>query len=395
MDTDSSIGHTKHEVRVIGTDPGLTNHGICHLAYYGEKLIKDESGQFIKMPLFKILNWCLWDLKRVISYSQNPQTMAIVRNKYTSTNNNQPLESLIHLGDTASLFGSSHEWIYETYRSALYGKGTEDVLPAIVTELQCSMIKNHEIEVTMVSHILPWVIKSIDRSKGVDTREVLSRAKKYGIPSDGTLSYNERKAKSEEVTRSLLQMAGMNKEICFLNALKAARKRDVPGKPPQAHDACDAFLIALEECKNRHAALMKKLGITASEEVVEEVAQPFSVTINDDDDSDQEALFPKKQRKKRAPSVTKRAKAVNAGFVEHTKKKTSAMTKRVQAVNASFDEQTKKRKAVVPAKPRQKKKARIEQVVEEEEDTISFDEAMTPKKVDVSKKYPQLLFMDS
>jgi len=368
MNTDSVAGHMKHEVRVIGTDPGLTNHGICHLAYYGEKLIKDESGQFIKMPLFKILNWCLWDLKRVISYSQNPQTMTITRNKYTSANNNQPIDSLIHLGDTTSLFASSHEWIYETYRSALYDNGTEDVLPAIVTELQCGVIKSHEIDVTMVSHILPWVIKSVDRSKGVDTREVLSRAKKYGIPSDGSLSYSERKAKSEEVTRSLLKMAGMNKEICFLNALKAARKRDIPGKVPQAHDCADSFLIALEECKNRHTDLMKKLGKVSEVIEQEEEEQPLSFTINDDEDDDKDALFPPKKRKKRAPWLTKRAKAVND----------------------SFDEQAKKRISL-PTKERPKKKARL--TVVEKEDTIESDDeviVITKKTPVAKKKYKQL-----
>lgn len=382
-------------VQGIGIDPGTTNCGVCRVSYWGEKIMKDEKGQFVKVPQFKVLNMSLFDLKRGISYEQHPETMAIVRNKYNSKNGNAPLDDLIHLGDRLSLMVSSKEWFFETFRSKLYADGKEDMLPPIITELQMGFIKSDDITVTMVSHILPWCVKSIDRSKGMENREILSRAKKWGMGHDGSLTYSERKVESETIIRSLFQMTGKQKEINFLNALKAARKRDVPGKTPQAHDICDSLGLALEDCKNRHAALMKKLGITPSEEVVEEITQPISFTINDDDDSDQEALFPKKQRKKKAPSVTKRAKAVNAGFDEHTKKKTSVMTKRVQAVNDSFDEQSKKRKAVVPAKPRQKKKARIEQVVEEEEDTISFDEAMTPKKVDVSKKYPQLLFMDS
>lgn len=381
----------KLEVRGIGVDPGTSSMGMCYISYWGEKMIRDETGQFVMVPQFKILNSELWDLRRTISYTQNPETMGIIRNKYNSTNGNQQQGDLLHLGNNISRMASNKAWIFESFRSGLYGNGEEDVYPPIVSEPQPGFILNQKVDVLMVSHLFPWVVKSIDRSRGVDSREIISKSKKYGIPSDGALSHEERKVAAEEIGRSLLKMTGKQSDITFLNALVAARKRDVPTSRNlhKCHDILDSLLLALEDCKCRHAALMKKLGITANEEVVEDVAAPFSVTINDDDDSDQEALFPKKQRKTRAPSVTKRAKAID----EQTKNKTPSLGKRAKAVNDGFDEQTKKRKAVVPTKPKPRKKARIQEVVEE--DTISFEEdTVIPKKVDVSKKYPQLLFMD-
>lgn len=339
-------------------------------------MLKDESGQFVSVPQFKILNAELWDLRRTISYTQNPQTLGILRNKYNSENGNQQKGDLIHLGDNISRFASNKQWIFESFRSGLYGNGEEDVYPPIVSELQCGMIKNHEWDVTMVSHLLPWVIKSIDRSKGVESREIISKAKKYGIPSDGSLSYEERKAASEEISRSLLKMTGKQSDITFLNALVAARKRDVPNSRTlhKCHDVTDGLLLALEDCKNRHAELMKNLGkVTELTEQEEEEEQPLSFTINDDDDDDKDALFPPKQRKKRAPSLKKRA----------------------QAVNDSFDEQAKKR-VCLPAKERPKKKARV--AVVDKEDTIESDDdevIVLTKKRPVSKKYKQLPLVEN
>lgn len=335
--------------------------------------MKDESGQFVSVPQFKILNAELWDLRRTISYTQNPQTRGILRNKYNSENGNQQKGDLIHLSDNVSRFVASKPWIFESFRSELYSNGEEDIYPPIVSELQPGLVLNHEVDVLLVSHLLPCVVKSIDRSKGVENREIISKAKKYGIPSDGSLTYEGRKAASEEIARSLLKMTGKQADITFLNALVAARKRDVPTSRTlhKCHDVSDSLLLALEDCKNRHALLMKNLG-KVTEVTEEEEEQPLSFTINDDDDDDKDALFPPKQRKKRAPSLKKRA----------------------QAVNDSFDEQAKKR-VRLPAKERPKKKARI--AVVDKEDTIESDDdevIVLTKKTPIAKKYKQLSLVE-
>ena len=250
------------------------------------------------------------------------------------------------------------------------------------TNYQCGFIKNHELDCTVVGHLLPWIIKSLDRSKGIEDREILARQKKYSLQRGKGSEYDERKEDSEEIARNLFAECKMQREIIFLNALKAARKRDIPnGKPSQikANDVTDSVLLALHDCRTRHAALMKKMGITANVEVEEEVEKPLSFTFpDDDDDSDADALFPKKVRKKRAPSIKKRVQTVNEGFDEQTKKR-----KRVSVPTAKKDKPSKKMK-----------------LEDEEEDTIKVDEdtpvvitKSTKKKVDVAKKYKQLTFI--
>lgn len=130
----------KHEVRVISSDPGTRNYGICHLSYWGHKFIKDEKGEWVKIPLFEILNWCLYDLKTAIVYHKSKTSASVVREKYESQNNNLPKDDLLHLGNSVSLFATNNEWLYQTYRSDLLSKGEEDILPSIVTELQVYIV---------------------------------------------------------------------------------------------------------------------------------------------------------------------------------------------------------------------------------------------------------------
>jgi len=342
----------QHEVQVIGTDPGVVWHGICHLSFWGHKLIKDEKEEWVKVPLFKILNWGLLDLKRTITYYKSPNSASVVINRYGEPNGNKPVDDLLHLGNNVSRFTANEEWIYTPYRSLLFNNGEEDVLPPIVTELQCGFIKNHELDVVMVSHILPWAIKNVDRAKGIESREVLNRARKYGFANDGELDYNERKAKSEEITRNLLKLTGMTKELNFLNALMAARKRDIPNskKPMQCHDVCDAFLLALEECQTRHAALLKAARITPLVPQEEKPLKSLEITIDDDEEP-----------KKKTLSLKKRAKAVNDGFEEHAKKKAVTVPKRQKKRRVSDDADTISLDDPVVLSPKKRKKMPVEE----------------------------------
>lgn len=381
-----------NELRAVAFDPGISNLGAVLVRYWGEKVKKDANGQFVTVPQFEVLRKELWDLKRSMSYEQHHEKTNIVRNKFDQKNGNMPIDNLIHLGDRLSLMLASKEWINESYRSLLFENGEKDVLPAIVTEVQCGFVKNHELDCTVVGHLLPWIIKSMDRSRGIEDREILARQKKYSLKRGKGDDYDDRKEDSEEIARKLFAECGMTREIIFLNALKAARKRDIPnGTTSQikANDVTDAVLLALSDLRIRHAELLKKLNIKANVEVIEEepVVLPRNEFDDREDDSDQDALFPKKVRKKRAPSIKKRAEAVNAGFEEQDKKKRKRVTL------PKDDKQEKKKKRV------SKKKDKIddddEDTVEveiDEDDPIIITKSTTAprKKEDVAKKYKQL-----
>lgn len=226
----------------------------------------------------------------------------------------------------------------------------------------------------MVSHLFPWCIKSVDREKGNHKRDVLSRAKKYGFNNDGSLNYKERKQKADDIARELLKMCGMTKELNFMNALKAARKRDIPHKPPQSHDISDSLLLGLEECGKQHADLMKSMDIVQEIEKEEIKQGSIEITINDDDDSDD---------------------GHNAFF---------SLTKRAKAVDKSFEKQDKKRKASTVTKQKKNEpvtKKRKKQLIDDEEEISDIEPVKKMKKKSTKKntasdvkRYTQLAFMD-
>lgn len=387
MITDSKEAEPlKYELQVICCDPGLLNSAICRLSYWGEKIYKDSTGQYVTVPQFSLKNMELFDLKRSVSYAQHPDRPGVIRDKYDQKNNNQPISDLIHMADRLSLMLASKAWLYESYRSLLFENGEKDVLPSVTSEVQCGFIKNYELDCTVLSHIQPWVIKSIDRSRGLEDREIRLKAKKYGITRGKGDEYDDRKEDSEAIVRQLFAECSMKKEIIFLNALLAARKRDIPGGTSsqiKVNDICDAILLGLEDCRKRHAELMKNLGIEPSKEVIEEVITLRPSFFDREDDSDEDALFPKKVRKKRTPAIKK-----------PVKEKSLSLAQRAAAVNESFEQQAKKRKRT-PSIPKEnkepvKKRTKKQAVPDELSDSGDEVEIIVTKKTAAVKKYKQL-----
>lgn len=336
-----------NEVRVIATDPGTVNHALCHLAFSGYRYETNKSGQLVKMPQIRILNWELWDLKRKLRYSANNK-FGVVTNRYGESNKNAPNDSYVSLSENMAHFVADSPWMFDTYRSALYGDDEvgEQCVPAIVTELQCGVIKNGELEVVLMSYELPTCVKALDIAlhQRLD-RQIVSRARKYGIPSDGALTYKERKAKSDEVGHSLLRMLGLHGWLDYIDNLLKARKRDVPHKPPQSHDMMDSLLLAVASCDELYHGLLALLEsdakngnenaqrlLFAIKEMVANLpamTKPSTIQIEIDDDEDDPKTPTKKKKKttkpvkedKKKSDLRKRADAVHESFVTHDKEK--------------------------------------------------------------------------
>lgn len=281
----------RREIQCISTDPGLVNHGICRLAFYGFEYKQNDENEWIKIPQFDILHWELIDLKRGISYSYNHEKNCITRAYFGTNKNTVATEDFLVIADNLTKFISSKDWLYEEYHSTFFNQGETPVLPSIVTELQAGHVMNKEKgndasskwDVVMVSHILPWAIRTVDQRNGKQ-RELISKGRKYGIPSDGTLTYAQRKAKADEVCRELLKLTGKQKELNFLSALKAARKRDIPNKTPQSHDTAESMLLGLEWCQNKYEELENQMMMNDHNEVWFKQCKRLEITIEDDDE---------------------------------------------------------------------------------------------------------------
>jgi hypothetical protein len=331
-----------NEVINIATDPGTVNHSIIRVAFSGYKYVTDKNGQMVKMPQIRILNWELWDLKRKLRYSAN-EKYGVTTNRYDSPNNNAPNDSYVSLSENMAHFVADSPWMFESYQSVLYGEEGENVIPAIVTELQCGVVKNGELEVVLMSYELPTCVKAIDITRSRMDRQIVSRARKYGIPSDGKLTYAQRKAKSDEVGRSLLRMLGMHKWLEYIDNLLKARKRDVPHKPPQSHDMFDSLLLGLASCDELYHNLLKlledsvKMGDINAQAYLDSIKEsnaalveaeklPLQIEIDDDDDEEEvKTTVVKKKRKPSTPKkksdIRKRADNVHQSFIDFDEEK--------------------------------------------------------------------------
>ncbi len=402
---------SRKQIRTISCDPGTVHFGVCHLAFYGFDYTQDEeSKEWTKIPNFEILNWELWDLKRKISYGYDEERHCMVRNRYGSPSQGKPVEGIMNLAENLTEFIGTKEWVIESYTSTFYDNGETDVFPAVVTELQCGQIKNFEWDVFLVSHIFPWAIKSIHHTRN-ETREVISRARKYGFSNDGELTYDQRKAKAEEVTRALLKIVGMQKWITFLNALKAARKLDVPGKVPQAHDCADAFLLGLQYCIQEYEELEKKQPYSQDKEVPV-IYKNIEITICDDSDDDEEDMknVRKKQKKnpviklpgRESPSLVKLSDEMSEMFESMDKasklKRKKSIKRKRDVIDEDEDDLSDEEVSIKKARKKPvKKKDNITDAVPIVKPKLPAKPRKKAepkqKKMDVAKKYKQLQFV--
>jgi hypothetical protein len=141
-------------------------------------------------------------------------------------------------------------------------------LPALVSEQQCGIHKQKNnmvsVNVYVMAHLLPSLVRLVDQSLGVVGRDILIRARKYGMMNDGELDYGGRKKTSYAVTKSLLKICGQEHHthlLAFLKSIAAQQKQQTTkgGKKKEAKldDICDAFLLALQYCIERMLELKK------------------------------------------------------------------------------------------------------------------------------------------
>jgi hypothetical protein len=364
------------EVRSVGTDPGTVYHGICQVAFRGFKLSQDEeTKQWVKMPSFDILNWELWDLKHKITYRYDKEKL-IIKNKYGATGLTHPaVEDFLSLCINTTRFISDSPWLFERYQSSFFGD--KNPLPVIAGELQCGQIKNHEYDVFLVSYSLPSAIKAIDFFQNNFDREVLSRARKYGIPSDGSLTHDERKLKSEQIGRALLHMAGMEHLIDFLDAMLVERKHDLPfsKQAPKVHDLTDAFLLALYVCITMYENLEKQElrdgGIITNTPVIE-------IVIKEEEDlSEEQDVLTVIEKQKAKPKVT----------VREAKKR--SLKRAYDEMAQDMDDVAKNKKKKKKTKSQKKQK----QDLDEEEVVVVKKKKKKDETADAHVKYSELKFI--
>jgi hypothetical protein len=310
---------------LIAVDPGIVHHAIIRILFRGFKYKNDtKTNQLVKIPDYDILNWEHWDLKRRITYKMLPDG-TLKTSKYGG--NNELSEDRLRWDENMALFIASADWLFEKDE---YGN-----LAPIVTEIQPGYIKNEEVDVYTISRQLTCAVKSHDiKYHNCQDRKLINAAKKYGIPSDGSLNYRGRKDKSDEVTFNILEVTGKKEAITFLQLVPLAQKRDVPNRYEyyKTDDLSDCHGLGLEQgariCEERD-----KLDDNAIE--LEE--EPIRITIFDDDED--EALLDMKIRKK------KRKEKIESIASDHiTKIKRNRKRKNLEEESDDDDNPTSKKK---------------------------------------------------
>jgi len=304
----------RREIRCIGVDPGLVNHAICRIAFRGfeyRRAAQDgaPAGALTKVPLFDILDWELWNLKRKITY-RNDGTGRVRTNKYENTGTVS--EELLPMGAHMNQFVRDAAWLFEK------DEHTQQLVP-LISELQCGHVKRgNTAEVYAIAHLLPCAIRANDLcNQDGHTRRIVSGARKYGIrrdekagrtPQEEALIYQRHKQKSEEVGKALLTLLGHKQWLTFLNLIEMAQKRDSPNKKkaPQVHDLTDALLLALHWAVQEWEAAERALDTART-------APPPPVQICIFDDEEDDLLEERIKRKRKAPAPkSKKAPAKKA-----------------------------------------------------------------------------------
>lgn len=242
---------------IIGIDIGYRNFAICKLRFEGLRYNRDSTEE---MPIFTVSHMEVWDLQnsRAIMNSQvdgGPlETYRIPHSLVNPTNINQWLCSLNH-------FLNRSPWIYKKY-SEDGGDESPLVLPRVTIENQCGHILRNKNKKKYTHNgekdkydgwdmfrLVNCVETSIHMRDLCDadptfnkllTRVIGKSALKYGIKSNGSLEYPERKEESVEITRALFKALGMDNWNVYMDSLLSM-------KPPQkVDDICDALLLALQ-----------------------------------------------------------------------------------------------------------------------------------------------------
>jgi len=289
-------------IEAVGVDPGEVHHAIAHVAFYGYRYERRDSGDTVKTPIFEIRHWEHWDFKRKITYRTDDE-WRLKTNKYENLGENHG--DLLYQGQSLAQFVVSADWLFERAESG-------ELLP-IVKELQPGHVLNHELNCYVISHLLPCAIRTVDLQRGLgNARAVVHAARKYGLPNKGEKDYEQRKEKAEEICRRLCLETGHAEYNTYLDLIVAALHRDYAQGPKsqiKIHDMCEAFLLALQHCTQEWEKREKADDNAIS--VHEVPRQTTATTIFDseeDDNLDEKAPKARKGRRKNDATTTKKRK---------------------------------------------------------------------------------------
>lgn len=276
-------------ITCIAADPGIVHHAIIKMSLSGfEYRLDPNTNTMIKIPKVKVHNWEHWSLKHKITYRAD-EDWKLKTNKYNGDGLSS--DDKVRWGENLAHFVSSSDWLFE--------KDSEGKLPPLVTEVQCGYVKNEEVDAYCISHMLPCALKTLDIAKGLGgDRPIINSAKKYGIPSDGSLNYSQRKRKSDDVTYNVLNTTNHKKEANYLNLALLAMKRDSIPRV-KTDDYSDAFTLGLE-----YLAREWELREYNEDNSIKLEDDPVRVTIFDEEED--ENLLTQKQRVRRKPNQKKK-----------------------------------------------------------------------------------------
>lgn len=234
---------------VVGIDPAYKNFAIVKLRFTGVRYINNFTEE---LPIFEPTNMEIWNLRdargirNTLSSGGAAETYRIPYALIHPTKITDWLASLNH-------FLLRANWVFEAY-SATEG-GPADLLPRVTVENQCDHIKNGRFDMFRIGNACETSIHMRDLcEKGTSFNRLMTRvmgksARKYGILSDGSLLYAERKGAAIDVTRALFKELNLNGWIDFLDGvLKIGQKID---------DLCDALLLALQVAMDEYETKQK------------------------------------------------------------------------------------------------------------------------------------------
>ena len=153
---------------------------------------------------------------------------------------------------TRRLSPAAFPLLYES--TATLGGGLS--VPHLVTEQQNDHIRGRGSGLATMFRLqrhAQHLVEVADDERGVTTRLILNRSKKWGMHNNGDEEYPERKTDSIRNVRNLLAHSGARDLAAFLEAVHASGQK--------LDDLTDAFGLALEAACELYAKGFKALGL--------------------------------------------------------------------------------------------------------------------------------------
>lgn len=317
---------------VVGIDPGYINFAIGKLRFTGVRYINDFTEE---LPVFVPTNMEKWNLRdaRGIRNSRPDggpaETYRVPHSLVHPTKINEWLATLNH-------FLLRADWIFQKY-SPIADSDDATLLPRVTIENQCDHIKNGRYDMFRIGNACETSIHMRDLCDAgtafgrLLTRVIGKSARKYGILSDGSLQYPERKGASVDVVRALFKALGLDGWLEFLDSvLEMGEKID---------DLCDALLLALQVAMNDYEAAQKKASsgsldysrvdnstypkLLSSIRIAQDGTRITEFDFRDNEDDEEEVVVVAKPTRKRkaAPKKTTKKRKSDSSEEKKTKKK--------------------------------------------------------------------------